>query len=782
MSRNVQTGIPTKRPVRPLEGIRVVDFGHHVAGPLVAVMLADQGADVIHVDRPGAPGSDEPADAFYNRGKRRITLDLTDPADLDVARRLAIRADVLVENFRPGVMDRFGLGWEHLREAAPRLVYLSLPGFAPEDPRAGLPAWEGLVDAATGNCHVRVGEAPDGWDDSVPTYSSVPVASDFAAFLGAVGVVGALTERHRSGLGQRVSVPLFDAMFEAIGAAGAYVTERGLSPQRPLAQHGSGTYACADGRYVQFNPIGATPRFLTWFLQEAGRPEWTAIGNEDDDQNDGVLRKRLTELFATRTASEWEELGRSAGVPLARIRTSEEWLATPHARASGMITRLDDPRLGPTWMAGVPLHAGDDQDEHGLDHPLRPRHLPDADRADVLRELEEEPAGGAPAFARGRRDLPMSGLRVLDLTQILAGPTSGRLLGELGAEVIKINAPQRRIAAHGVVNRGKQTILLDVENPAGQAVFWKLVEDADVIVQNFPPGTAERYGIGYENVRARKPDIVHVSVSSYGGIGPWTHGRGYETQGQAVTGIMARAGGPGGRPAVLGPYNLLDYGTGVITAFAAALGIYHHAVTGRGLRLRTTLAQTGTYHQAAHLLDHEGAVHGNEPAGPGALGVGPLMRFYRASDGWFFLGATEDDLDRVTQVAGLGGLSGGSLEDVEAQLEGSFAQRQAGVWVESLRGAGVGAHEVVGLAALMEDALVRGRHLSVTQASEEVGEVTMPGLAIAMTATPPRIGAPVRQPGADAARVLETAGLGSAVESLERRWAVQTAGLPGGWE
>jgi crotonobetainyl-CoA:carnitine CoA-transferase CaiB-like acyl-CoA transferase len=162
--------------------------------------------------------------------------------------------------------------------------------------------------------------------------------------------------------------------------------------------------------------------------------------------------------------------------------------------------------------------------------------------------------------------------------------------------------------------------------------------------------------------------------------------------------------------------------------------------------------------------------------------VGPLMRFYRASDGWFFLGATEDDLDRVTQVAGLGGLSGGSLEDVEAQLEGSFAQRQAGVWVESLRGAGVGAHEVVGLAALMEDALVRGRHLSVTQASEEVGEVTMPGLAIAMTATPPRIGAPVRQPGADAARVLETAGLGSAVESLERRWAVQTAGLPGGWE
>jgi crotonobetainyl-CoA:carnitine CoA-transferase CaiB-like acyl-CoA transferase len=772
----VRTDDPGK-PARPLEGIRVVDFGHHVAGPLVAVMLADQGADVVHVDRPGAPGADEPADAFYNRGKRRITLDLTDPADRDVARRLAARADVLIENFRPGVMDRFGLGWEQLREIAPQLVYLSLPGFAPEDPRAGVRAWEGVVDAATGNCRVRVGEAPEGWDDSLPTYSSVPVASDFAAFLGAVGVVGALTERHRSGRGQRVSVPLFDAMFEAIGAAGAYVTERGPSAPLPLAQNGSGTYACADGRYVQFNPIGASTRFLIWFLQEAGRPEWAPLAEAGDE----VLRPRLTELFASRTAAEWEELGHAAGVPLARIRTAEEWLATPHARASGMITQLDDPRLGPTWMPGVPVHVGADQDENGLDHPLRPRSLPDADRAEVLGELEADAPTAAQAGEAAPRDLPMSGLRVLDLTQILAGPTSGRILGELGAEVVKINAPQRRIAAHGVVNRGKRTILLDVENPAGQAVFWKLVDEADVIVQNFPPGTAERYGIGYESVRARKPDIVHVSVSCYGGLGPWTRGRGYETQGQAVSGIMARAGGPGGKPAVLGPYNLLDYGTGVVTAFAAALGVYHRTVTGEGLQLRTSLAQTATYHQGAYLIGHAGAVHGTEPAGPAALGEGPLMRFYRAGDGWFFLGATEEDRDRLAGVDGLAGTAGLTAGELEKELEAAFARRPAREWVGLLHAAGVGAHEVVDLDALMVDALVRGRRLSITQVSEEVGEVTMPGVAIAMSDTPPRIGDPVRQPGADAAAVLAAAGLDGAVTELKRRWAVQTAGLPAGW-
>ncbi|MFD2416574.1 CaiB/BaiF CoA transferase family protein [Amycolatopsis pigmentata] len=758
---------------KPLTGVRVVDFGRHIAGPLVAVMLADQGADVVHVDAPGAPGADVPPDAFYNRGKRRITLDLRDDRDRDIARRLVTRADVLVENFRPGVMDRFGLGWDALKDQAPRLIYCSLPGFAPEDPRAAVPAWEGVIDAATGNCRIRAGEAPEGWDTTRPTYSSVPIASDFAAFLGAVGVVSALVERCRSGRGQRVSVPLFDAVFEAIGDAGTYVTSRGLPPQRPLAQLGSGTYACADGNYVQFNPIGATPRFVTWFLQAAGHPEWTTDGDET------VLRRRLTELFATRTAQEWEDLGHSAGVPLARIRTSGEWLATPHARASGAITCLDDPRLGPTWMAGVPVHVGDEQDDNGLDHPLEPRHLPDADRAGILGELDEPVAPPAEASG-GQRERPMAGLRVLDLTQILAGPSCGRILAELGADVVKVNAPQRQIAAHGIVNRGKHTILLDVENPAGQEVFWRLVDDADVIVQNFPPGTAERYGIGYESVRARKPGIVHVSVSCYGGVGPWAQGRGYETQGQAVTGIMARAGGPGGKPAVLGPYNLLDYGTGVMAAFAASLGIYHHTVTGEGLRLRTSLAQTGTYHQAAYLLGYAGA-EGGEPSGPAALGENALQRFYRADDGWFFLGAT--DAQQLRTIDGLDGAFGDEATDHEIAigLENRFALRPATFWVGALQAAGIGAHQVMRLDALMTDPLVRARQLSIAQTSEEVGEVTMPGVAIGLSATPSQAGDPVRRPGADAVQVLEQIGLGASIEHLERRWAVQTAALPHGW-
>ncbi|MTD53047.1 CaiB/BaiF CoA transferase family protein [Amycolatopsis pithecellobii] len=761
----------------PLAGIRVVDFGHYIAGPLVGVLLAEQGAEVVRVDRPDSAVATATADAFLSRGKRRITLDLTTVADRKTALALVERADVVIENFRPGVMARFGLGWADLRESSPRLVYLSLPGFAPDDPRAGVRAFEGVIAAATHNCRTRMSEAPEGWDMTRPTYSALPIASNFAALLGAVGIVAALTERLRSGRGQHVSVPLYDAMFEAIGDQGTYaISAGGPKPEFVLNKVlGAGTYRCGDDRYVQFNPIGSSPRFRNWLLQEAGRPEWTVLDDE-------TLCARLTEMFLEHPAAYWEDLGRRAGVPIAKVRTAREWLATPHAGASGAVTRLDDPVFGPTWMAGIPVHVGDDQGPDGLDHALRPRHLPDADRADILAELATTEPAETPAPAAVARESALAGLRVLDLTQILAGPSSGRILGELGAEVIKINAPQRTIPVHSSINRGKQSILLDIEHVEGQQVFWRLVDQADVVVLNFPPGTAERYGIGYEAVRARKPGIVYATVSCFGGIGPWARGRGYEAQGQAVTGVMARTGGPGNPPAIFGPYTVLDYGTGVATAFAALLGIYHHAATGEGLRVRTSLVQTGTLHQATLMLEHAGSGPAAEPAGIAVLGEGPLMRFYQAADSWFFLGATEADRARLDGIDGLAGIAGiTGPDELAGRLEEAFAARPAAEWVTALRAAGLGAHELVTLAELMTHPVNLARGMSVRQIYEEAGEITMPGVALALSDTPARVGHAVRPPGADGVRILERAGLGDEVATLEKHWAVQTNDLPPGW-
>jgi crotonobetainyl-CoA:carnitine CoA-transferase CaiB-like acyl-CoA transferase len=427
-----------------------------------------------------------------------------------------------------------------------------------------------------------------------------------------------------------------------------------------------------------------------------------------------------------------------------------------------------------------------------------PRRLPDADRAEILAELAASPSPTPPPCAveeqtghlapppphegegaggKGMLSSPLDGLRVLDLTQVLAGPTGGRLLADFGAEVIKINGPQRRIGSHGYLNRGKRTILLDVESTEGQQVFWKLVERADVVIQNFPKGTAERYGIGYDQVRARKPDIVYASLSVHGHHGPWAHARGYERQGQAVTGVMERVGDV---PAILGPYNLVDIGTGVMTAFAVGLGLYHRQRTGEGQHVQSSLSQTATYHQTPYMLDYAGKVR-DEPRGWTALGTGPLQRFYRAQDGWFFLGARSSQVGRVAAAVGIKNAASLEACDLEKALEARFGGQPVAAWVDRLRAAGVSAQAVVSVQALMVDPWVREHGLSVSQCSEEVGDVTYPGPSVQMSDTPVRLGPPVRQPGADGPAVLAEVGLGDAVESLERQWALQVTNLPQGW-
>ena len=292
------------------------------------------------------------ADAFFNRGKRRVTLDLKRPDDLAAARRLAAAADVVIENFRPGTLTRLGLDLDAARRENPALITCSLPGFGAGDPRAAVRGYEGVIAAATANAAPRPGEEPPGWDWARPTYSALPLASSFAAYLGATAVVMALIARQRTGRGQRVEVPLFDAMFTLIGHAGAYANGTGLRPARPIHGRGAGAYRCKDGRYVQFDT--SSPRHLSWFARAAG-----LLGRFDGELLDLSANARpavnerlhaaLRAEFLTRTAAEWEELGNAAGAAIGFIRTPAEWIGTEQARRTHAVTRVADPELGDIW-------------------------------------------------------------------------------------------------------------------------------------------------------------------------------------------------------------------------------------------------------------------------------------------------------------------------------------------------------------------------------------------------------------------------------------------------
>jgi crotonobetainyl-CoA:carnitine CoA-transferase CaiB-like acyl-CoA transferase len=748
----------------PLHGIRVIDFGQYIAGPLAGVMLADQGADVIHVDPPGGPRWQHPSDAFYQRGKRRITLDLKSAGDLQIAQRLIESADVVLENFRPGVMDRLGVGAEASTQKNPALVYCSMPGFAHDDPRANLQAWEGIIDAATDNCSPRVGEETPGWDWSRPFYSAVTLASNFGGFLSATGVVMALIARERTGLGQTVEAPLFDSMFTLIGHSGAYRHDKGLHPPRGIHMRGSGSFRCKDGKHVQFDTSSA--RHWVWFAKEAGltetwEPELLDVNRLRDPALNERLHARLRDLFQTKTAEEWETIGNRAGAAIGWARSADEWIDAEHARVTKTVVQVEDPEFGPTWMAGLPvrLTATPGEVKGG-------RHLPNADRDAIVRELD----GLSPKTAQhGGENIqhPLQGMKAVDICVALAGPTCGRLLLEFGADVTKINAPKGGVS--GYLNRGKRSILLDLESFEAQQVFFKMIEDTDILVENLSPGTADRLGIGYAEVKARRPDIIYTSGSCYGYGGPMTRGRGWERQGQAVAGIMERLE----PPAILGPYNLIDIGTGTLATFATGLAVYHKVKTGQGQQAQASLAQTATYQQTQYMLRYDG-YKATEPRGYTALGTSPLNRFYRASDDWFFLAVRTSDTAKLASVDGLANVPEGGLED-------AFRSEHAATWVSRLRAAGLSAHEWVKVAELMEDPNVKARGLSVQQEVEGAGMTTAPGVTVRMSRTPMRVGAPPRKAGSDAAEILEELGLSEQLPKLENAWVLQVNDLPAAW-
>ena len=766
-----------------LEHIRVIDFGQYISGPLAGMLLADQGADVVRVDPPGGPRWETPANSTWNRGKKSITLDLKQADDAAVARSIIQSADVVVENFRPGTMERLGLGSEEMTRANPSLVYCSIPGFASDDPRAAMPAYEGVVGAASATFR------PPNADSPRPVYTAIPIASVYGAFQSVVAIVVALNARERDGVGQRIEVPLFDSMFQSLGRFGVRV--HNAPPAIPMLQElWGGIFQCSDGQYVRFG--GSGNQNFRQFVEAAGITSWDDEGLTDFDrpldvpQFHAEAQQRIRELFLSRTAQEWEDLIAEAGSEGAVCRTSAEWFDHPHTRASQMMVEVDDPTYGKMLQPGInarmSLTPG---------RVRGPAPTPDQHRGEILAELRPRPASeaamhqdtmssGFDISSAVDMSSALDGVKVLDLCIILAGPTMGRTLAEYGANVIKIDNPRRgsTVARHNDINRGKRSILLDLRSEEGRDVFWKLLEDADVVAQNYRAGSLERLGLGYEAVKKRKPDIVYASLNAYGHMGPWAERPGHEGFAQATAGMTRRFGGDGMPESQPNPVN--DYGTGFMGAYGVALALLHRQRTGEGQHIDSALAYTAMTLQSPFMQLYEGK-QWNETSGQDALGTGPLHRAYQASDGWLFIGAPTSALSRLSRLEGLSGIDSLRGDALASSLEERFQGNSVAFWVERLAAAGIGAQRVVtNVRELMTDPWVESHGLSITREHDELGPVTTCGPAPRLSRTPVRPGIPAPKPGSHAREILEEHGLGSHYQTLLDSGVILTDGVAAG--
>lgn len=717
---------------RPLSHVRVLDFGHYLAGPLVGMMLADLGAEVIRIDPPGGSKWKDPAFDMLSRGKRALTLDLKTNDGRDTALDLVRRADVVIENFRPGVMERLGLGPAALRQANSDIVSLSLPGFASTDPElAGLAAWEAVIAARTGQfTDMGLNRRLMGIN---PSFTPLGLASAYGAAFGAMSVLFALTARTRIG-GDHIEVPLASALLEGLvynceqieNYPDRYKSPRELELERrereglpndlgfaelsefldPFYR----TYTCADGRgfyivacsivnhpqrVLEVLGLGDLLKDLPDFDVYVDQTEWPgewALRSYPVGVND---RKRLSDAmkaaFLTRPSHEWEELFGAAKAPATAQRSTAEWLADPHAAASGLVVELHDPRHGQMRQMGNVAWLEDDLGV--MDKTAGPQ--PDDFRDELGGVLTELPRS---ARSAGDKGLWLGGLKVLDLTNVIAGPTIGSTLARFGAQVTLVQPVRPSVDPWNAVvfglhaQRGKESVLLDLRSEQGQGALWRMVAEADVITMNGTDQQREALGLTEARLKETNPRIILVQLDAWGGPrrAAKSDHLGYDDLAQAATGVMTRFGGGPETPEEHAHFGTIDALTGHCACVALGAALERLRVTGKVGVARASLAAAGEMIQAQFMYDFKGRPAFDEPSGRSVLGWGPFYRCYAAADGWMFFAAPTERDAALRREPSLSDLAGKGDTDLEDALAERFAQKPVADWVHAFADSSVG--------------------------------------------------------------------------------------------
>jgi crotonobetainyl-CoA:carnitine CoA-transferase CaiB-like acyl-CoA transferase len=522
----------------PLAGVRVLDLCAYAVGPWAGTLLAQLGADVTRIDPPyGDPIRNvmpamrgEPTTYMCsNMGKRSAILNLKDAGDLEIARRLAAQADVVIENARAGTMDRLGLGYDQLRLVNPGLVYCASSSFGDVGPLRTMGSTDPQGQAFSG--FASLNGAP-GTDGEVLRYVAlVDLASSM--YLTQAVLIG-LHARRRTGHGQFIRTSQMEASLAVQTTRLTSYLATGDVPE-PLGS-GSPTlvpsrvYRCQDAQWIAVTaPTDRAWRALCDFLDLDGRE----LGAEERLERRDEIDAALEAAFAARPALHWTQRLPRLGVACVRPRTLEDDIEHhAHFAANEMVARVPHPIAGTLRVAGP---------------PWRFERSPALVRGPGLpgRETEAVIAGAppasepAPAAADGEQGAPLEGLRVLDVSEGIAGPYCTLLLRTLGAEVTKLEPPGGDwLRAAGAparqLNRGKASIELDITTDAGHEALLRLVREADVLVHEW---TAEGAPLTPEQLRAVNPRLIDCSVTPLGERGPWAGLPATELEVQALAGL-----------------------------------------------------------------------------------------------------------------------------------------------------------------------------------------------------------------------------------------------------
>jgi crotonobetainyl-CoA:carnitine CoA-transferase CaiB-like acyl-CoA transferase len=363
-----------------LEGIRVIDLSVFLPGPYLTLAMADHGAEVIKIETPGEgdPGrhiglSDGPSTVFFrnlNRGKKSVVLNLKDPAQRDALLALCETADVFVESFRPGAVDRLGVGYEAVRARNPRIVYCSISAFGQDSEWRGRPAHDIALEAESGLVGMTLG------NDGKPAISGIPAADVLAGLQGLSGVLMALLRRETTGLGDYIDISMHDV---TIGGMLNILGPTFAEGRQPIPVHERTTggaafyrpYETADGRFLVL--AGQEPKFIHNLLGALGRPELAELCLRGPGPHQRPVIDFLAGEFRKKKLAKWHEFLATLDVCYGRVNTLPEAVAHPNLTSRGMIRRDDAGRL----HVGPPIRFRHEPAEPVLREPALGEHTTD---------------------------------------------------------------------------------------------------------------------------------------------------------------------------------------------------------------------------------------------------------------------------------------------------------------------------------------------------------------------------------------------------------------------
>jgi crotonobetainyl-CoA:carnitine CoA-transferase CaiB-like acyl-CoA transferase len=728
---------------KALDGISIVEFSSNMGAAYAAMLLAEQGAEVIRLEPPSSFPTDTargtPHYHVLNRSKRIVTLDFTQAAVRVSAGRLIAAADIVITGFTPAQLDAFSLTYATLSGQNPRVIAVNLPPFGTSGPYANFPAGEELVAAFSGIPASQWSASGD------PVALTFPAVSYSAGILAATAATAALYARGE-GPGQSVEVSLLAGAF-SLQTGGIMRHEQMSSifqagPSDPL-----GPVPCyrlfeaADGNYL-FVACGNATFFNKFALaldraDLVGDPRFDGAPWGIPRENWEVLKDILTPIIRTRPREAWLQLLREADVPCAPVMTRQEFIDHPQTRALAMNHQIDDPLLGPTIQPGIAVNLTATPGEIAGPAPIPQTALPAAPRISVT------PAA-RPSKPRG----PLSGVVVLDFCSYIAGSYGPMILAQMGADVIKIESLEGDAFRHfgfGFLgwNAGKRGLALDLTTPDGAAIIRELAAKADIVVENLRPGRMARYGFEYATLAAINPRLIYMSVTAFGNRGPEHDQPGFDPLLQARSGVMAAQGGHHEHPVYL-TCAICDYGAAMLSAMGCVLALQARTRSGGGQLVETSLLQSAIALQAGEFVfyDHRPDL---ENGFPEYRGSSALSRAYRCADGlWLYLGLDARaqwlaliqlaDLNSATAFAAAA--EAPSEGPVAESLVHYFATRDRAATLAALSESAIPAVPLHRWADLFTEPQVLANQLVMDLPHSSWGSVTQTGILTRFSATP----------------------------------------------